>query len=34
MLTEYITAQTYAENIKVPVLVGMFKKVMGEADEN
>ena len=34
MLTEYITSQTYPENIKVPVLVGMFKKIMGEADEN
>ena len=33
MITEYLTGQTYSENIKVPVLVGMFNKLMGEADE-
>jgi len=34
MITEYLTSQTYPENIKVPVLVGMFNKLLGEADEN
>ena len=34
MITEYLTGQSYPENIKVPVLVGMFNKLLGEADEN
>lgn len=34
MITEYVKDQTYPENIQVPLLVGMFKKIMGEADEN
>jgi DNA repair exonuclease SbcCD nuclease subunit len=34
MITSYIEAQVYPENIKVPMLTGMFKKIMGEADEN
>ena len=34
MITEYLTGQSYPENIKVPVLVGMFHKLLGEADEN
>ncbi len=34
MITEYIKSQTYPENIQVPLLTGMFKKIMGEADEN
>ena len=34
MVTEYIKSQSYPENIQVPLLVGMFKKILGEADEN
>ena len=32
MITEYLKAQTYPEIIKVPLLIGMFNKLMGEAD--
>lgn len=32
MITEYLKAQTYPENIKVPFLIGMFNKLMGEVD--
>ena len=34
MVTEYLKSQDYPENIKVPVLIGMFQKLMGEADGN
>jgi len=34
LITEYIKSKTFPENIQVPLLTGMFKKIMGEADEN
>lgn len=34
LITEYIKSKPYPENIQVPLLTGMFKKIMGEADEN
>lgn len=33
MITSYIMDQTYPENIQKPVLVGMFKQIMDEAEE-
>jgi DNA repair exonuclease SbcCD nuclease subunit len=33
MITSYIKKQTFPENIQTPILVGMFKQIMAEAEE-